>query len=106
MGALTRLMGAPDTKGGSGSDPDAGKNRGAISDIVSSLRKRGKSSSTSSPGTDDPGAPSYHRGGKVRKTGPARLKKGETVLTKTQMRKMRSNSRGKGKGKRRGAKSR
>ena len=30
---------------------------------------------------------SYHRGGKVRKTGPARLKKGEQVLTKKQARK-------------------
>lgn len=42
---------------------------------------------------------SYHKGGKVRKTGLARLKKGETVLTKGQMQKMR-------KGKRRGTKSR
>jgi hypothetical protein len=30
---------------------------------------------------------SYHRGGKVRKSGPARLKKGERVLTKKQARK-------------------
>jgi hypothetical protein len=30
---------------------------------------------------------SYHRGGKVRKTGPARLKKGEVVLTKKQAKK-------------------
>jgi hypothetical protein len=33
---------------------------------------------------------SYHRGGKVRKTGPANLKKGEVVLTKKQARKRRS----------------
>lgn len=31
--------------------------------------------------------PSYHKGGKVRKTGLARLKKGERVLTKPQQRK-------------------
>jgi hypothetical protein len=45
--------------------------------------------------TDDPGAPgasgndsipSFHRGGKVRKTGLARLKKGERVLTRKQQR--------------------
>jgi hypothetical protein len=34
-----------------------------------------------------PYTPSYHKGGKVRKTGLARLKKGERVLTKPQQRK-------------------
>ena len=70
--------------------------------LVGALKKRGKKggSGGSSGGgnTDDPGAPSYHSGGKVRKTGLARLKKGETVMTKGQMKKMR--------GKRRGGKSR
>ncbi len=36
-------------------------------------------------GSDD--TPSYHKGGKVRKTGLARLKRGERVLTKPQQRK-------------------
>lgn len=31
--------------------------------------------------------PNYHKGGMVRKTGPAVLKKGERVLTKAQQRK-------------------
>jgi hypothetical protein len=38
---------------------------------------------------DDTGD-SYHKGGRVRKTGKARLKKGEVVLTAKQARKMRS----------------
>jgi hypothetical protein len=32
--------------------------------------------------------PVYHRGGKVRKTGLARLKKGERVLTKGQQKRL------------------
>lgn len=52
-------------------------------------------STTSSVNTDDPGAsgqsiPSFHKGGKVRKTGLARLKKGERVLTRKQQRSSRS----------------
>ena len=52
--------------------------------------RKKKSGGTSS---DDPGAPggdsipSFHRGGKVRKTGLARLKKGERVLTRKHQRK-------------------
>lgn len=58
-------------------------------------RKKSSGSSSSSGGnTDDPGAPSYHRGGKVRKTGLARLKKGERVLTKGQQKRL---MRGRGK---------
>jgi hypothetical protein len=38
---------------------------------------------------------SYHSGGKVRKTGPARLKKGERVLTKGQYSKLRKRARSK-----------
>jgi hypothetical protein len=47
---------------------------------------------------------SYHSGGKVRKTGPARLKKGETVITKTQMKEIKR--KGKKRGKKRGGKKR
>jgi hypothetical protein len=52
-------------------------------------------STTPSVNTDDPGAPgqsipSFHKGGKVRKTGLARLKKGERVLTRKQQRSSRS----------------
>jgi hypothetical protein len=45
---------------------------------------------------------SYHRGGKVKETGPANLKKGERVLTKEQQKRMMK----KGRGKRSRAKSR
>lgn len=41
-------------------------------------------SKSSGSNTDDPGTPSYHKGGVVRKTGLARLQKGERVLTKQQ----------------------
>jgi hypothetical protein len=73
-------------------------------------KKRKRDSDSSSGGSSgsnpqgsgvDPSLTSYHSGGKVRKTGPANLRKGETVLTKGQMKKMRS-----GRGKRRGGKSR
>jgi|HubBroStandDraft_5_1064220.scaffolds.fasta_scaffold154640_3 hypothetical protein len=58
-------------------------------------RSKKKSGRGAAPvNTDDPGAPggggdsipSFHRGGKVRKTGLARLKKGERVLTRKQQR--------------------
>ena len=101
-----------------------GKAAGVIADIGSSLalgglggggvsgfakdfekrrgdRKKKRQSQTTS-NTDDPGAPSYHSGGKVRKTGLARLKKGEQVLTKGQQKRIKM----KGRGKRRGGKSR
>ena len=61
-------------------------------------RKKGNKSSGDSGNSDDPGdsnsggvlgnfLPKYHKGGVVRKTGPALLKKGERVLTKAQQRK-------------------
>lgn len=45
----------------------------------------GTASGSDSDGGDS--VPSYHSGGKVRKTGLARLKKGERVMTKGQQRK-------------------
>jgi hypothetical protein len=42
-----------------------------------------------------PGRASYKRGGKVKKTGPAKLHKGERVLTKRQAAKYRKGGRGK-----------
>jgi hypothetical protein len=67
---------------------------------LASKRKNKKDQGTG--GEDKPGSaglggqyqpgdspPSYHKGGKVKKTGLARLKKGERVLTKAQQKKMR-----------------
>ena len=93
MGALTDivLMGA----GGAGGEG------GALSNIVGALDKRKKKRGSKDSGSKPSGGsvssdveggetplPSYHHGGKVRKTGPARLRKGEVVLTGRQARKM------------------
>jgi hypothetical protein len=62
-------------------------------------RSKKKSGGVAPVNTDDPGAPgggsipSFHRGGKVRKTGLARLKKGERVLTGKQQRRMKKSRR-------------
>jgi hypothetical protein len=68
--------------GGSGSG-------GILSKAMDKFQKKKKQKKDASKSnTDDPGAPggtdSYHRGGKVRKTGLARLRKGEHVLTAKQ----------------------
>ncbi len=60
--------------------------------IIGAFQKRGKQGGGSSGGgtnTDDPGAPgqSFKRGGKVKKTGRAKVHKGERVLTAKQSRK-------------------
>jgi len=99
MGALTRIMtaGKADGKGSEGSDPSAKPNESLLSDIRRSLgrkKKSGGSSGSSSVPSDDAG-PMYHKGGKVRKTGKARLRKGEHVLTGRQYRKMKGRSRSK-----------
>lgn len=84
MGVLTDIMtggaskGSGGGSGGSGSDSGGGV-LGAFKRLASKGKKR-----SSGGNTDDPGAPSYHSGGTVRKTGLARLKKGERVLTKGQ----------------------
>jgi len=44
-------------------------------------------------GMMNPMLPSYKRGGKVKKTGPAKLHKGERVLTKRQAKKGRAKER-------------
>jgi hypothetical protein len=60
------------------------------------LRFGGKKADSSSSASDsDNGWDTYHKGGLVRKTGPAMLKKGERVLTKRQQKGMRKRMRGK-----------
>ena len=63
---------------------------GSFSDAMSRMKSKRKTSKTSSaPATEghqaEPG--SFKRGGKVRKTGYAKVHKGERVLTKAQQRK-------------------
>lgn len=74
----------------------------AAGSIVSKAKSRfgakpkAKSSpASSSDSSDAPEMATYHKGGKVRKTGPARLKKGEVVLTKGQQKKLKKRMRGK-----------
>lgn len=95
MGVLTDIMtggaskgsgGGSGGSGGSGSDSGGGV-IGAFKRLASKGKKR-SSGGSSSGNTDDPGAPSYHSGGTVRKTGLARLKKGERVLTKGQQQRL------------------
>ena len=45
---------------------------------------------------------SYHRGGKVKRTGPANLEKGEVVLTAAQARQVKRRSKGRVRGRHRG----
>jgi hypothetical protein len=53
--------------------------------IATSSSSSGGGGVSDAAGGGDPMA-NYHRGGRVRKTGPARLKKGEVVLTRKQAR--------------------
>lgn len=89
---------------GLGSSLSGSGGGGSAADAVKKIkykfeRKKGStgSSSTSGDSGGDTGWDSYHRGGIVKKTGLARLKKGERVLTKMQQRKlgMRKRMRGK-----------
>ena len=60
-------------------------------------RKNSAKGSAASPstGSSDDYIGEYHKGGKVRKSGIARLKKGERVLTKKQSKKYTKKNRGK-----------
>ena len=77
MGIISTLMGTGKGGGGGGASP-AGLIAGAI------IKRMAKKSDNQSSDTEP--VDSYHSGGKVRKTGLANLRKGETVLTKTQLR--------------------
>lgn len=69
---------------------------GGLAGFAPYLGKIGKKAKSLSAGGDDSDeAPKYHKGGRVRKTGLARLKKGELVLTKGQQKQMRKRMRGK-----------
>lgn len=70
-----------------------GKGGGLVGKMMKKGSKAPTSPSSPTPSnTDDPGD-SYHSGGRVKKTGPARLKKGEQVLTKTQFKKLKAKGR-------------
>jgi len=84
MGIIGTLMG-----GGGG-----GGLAGIASKFVKNRKsKSGGGSSGSGPtGSESTDYPTYHRGGKVRKTGLARLKKGEQVLTAKQAKRRKGRS--------------
>jgi hypothetical protein len=74
----------------------AGSAAGIAKKLKSKMGGNKSSASSSSSSSDaDNGWDTYHKGGLVRKTGPAMLKKGERVLTKRQQKGMRKRMRGK-----------
>ena len=72
--------------GGVASGLSGGGGGGAIKKLADKLKK--KKGDSDDPGQTEMHVDSYHKGGKVKKTGLARLKKGERVLTKAQQKKM------------------
>lgn len=99
MGALSDLMGVPSgSSNGSGSSGQSTYKR--AKNLVSSMRgaKSDNQSDDASPSGD-----SYHSGGRVKRTGKARLKKGEVVLNKGQQKRVEDGLKRtkKGRGKRR-----
>ena len=85
MGVLSDLMGGGAGKGGGA---------GIISKVGSALkRKKKKSDSDSDAGSNyagDTGIPEYKRGGKVKRTGIAKVHKNEEVLTAKEAKRYRS----------------
>lgn len=83
MGGFAGFTGAM-----SGKKDKNGKDDNPINHIKKLFSKKsggsGGSSSSDEMGTETSGVPSYKKGGKVRKTGLARLHKGERVLNKLQ----------------------
>ena len=84
MGVLTDIFGG----GSGGSDADGGGSGGGLAGLLRKNKRgsTGGANPTNSLGTSGDVQDSYHRGGRVRKTGSARLKKGEVVLTAKQAR--------------------
>jgi len=76
MGLLTSMAGGGDDSGLGGQ-------------LLKSLKKKRKQETKPSDQTSGDVQDSYHKGGRVRRTGPARLKKGEQVLTKKQAKRYR-----------------
>ena len=90
MGALTRIAsgGLIDGKSSGGND-DSGSPLAKVMKKIRGASKKGSSGSSDETGASSDYVPrSYHRGGKVRKTGLARLKKGERVLTRGQQKRL------------------
>ena len=73
MGVVSSLMSIRSGKGGGD---------GAASGVASIYKANRAKQKSNEPAPDQ--VDSYHRGGKVRKTGLANLKKGEVVLTEKQ----------------------
>ena len=80
-----------------GGDSDSSSGSSMLNKVGKSLKKRFGRKSSSSMGKDPggeagggdysesaSGTPTFHKGGVVRKTGPAILKRGEHVLTRAQ----------------------
>ena len=59
---------------------------GIASKLMDRKKKRGSADPTNSAGTSGDVQDSYHKGGRVKRTGSARLRKGEVVLTAKQAR--------------------
>lgn len=62
---------------------------GNVGDSVLSGDSSGSSKKATSGGLLSRNLPSFHKGGMVKKTGPANLKKGERVMTKKQQKSIR-----------------
>lgn len=60
---------------------------GGLSKLMDRKKKRGSGANpTNDSGTSGEVQDMYHKGGRVKRTGPARLRKGEVVLTSRQAR--------------------
>lgn len=79
MGAFSGFSGAA---GGSNNKSDNSNNNSDSDSLHEEFKQRRKQAAEDS--SRGPALASYHKGGRVRKTGKARLKKGELVLTKKQ----------------------
>ncbi len=88
MGGFAGFTQGLSGRGGGGGDSKDSKKKSPIDSIkkLFSKNKSGGGGPTSADemGAETSGVPSYKKGGKVRKTGLARLHKGERVLNKLQ----------------------
>lgn len=93
MGLLANYLSKKTDGGGSPSGGGGGDVETFKSD--SSQGSKEELNRPATKGVYGSGLTSYHKGGKVKKTGPAMLKKGERVLTKAQQKKASAKSYGK-----------
>jgi hypothetical protein len=81
MGVLTDIATA-----GMGGGDSSGSGSGLIGFLRKKKRGNAGANPTNSAGTSGDVQDSYHKGGRVKRTGSARLRKGEVVLTAKQAR--------------------